>query len=133
MRTTTEGTERTIRPKGIMVAGVLMVIFGIAEVATGFTGHFLGGISVATSTEYTVAAAAAGSCYSLAGLSVLTMRRLGAGLGITFLCAELLGRIYLVSAGLYPFSGIDESSFIAGSDIAVLFILYIGFSWKRFR
>jgi hypothetical protein len=121
------------RPRGIIIAGLLMIIFGVAEVATGFTGHFFGGISVATSTEYTVAAAAAGSCYSLAGISVLTMRRWGAGLGIIFLCAELLGRIYLVSTGLYPFSGIDESSFIAGSIIAVLFALYIGFKWNRFR
>ena len=129
----TAGTQRAIRPKGIVVAGLLMVIFGIAEVATGFTGRFFGGISVTTSTEYTVAAAASGACYSLAGLSVLTMRKLGAGLSILFICAELLGRIYLVSAGLYPLSGIDESSFIAGSIIALIFILFIGLRWKSFR
>lgn len=129
----TSGTQRATRPKGIMVAGALMVIFGIAEVATGFTGRFLGGISVATSTDYTVTAVATGACYSAAGLSVLTMKRLGAGLGIMFLCAELLGRIYLVSAGLYPLSGIDKSSFIAGSIIALIFILFIISRWKSFR
>jgi len=110
-----------------------MIIFGIAEVATGFTGRFLGGISVTTSTEYTIAAAATGSCYSLAGLFILTMRKWGAALGIAFLCAELLGRIYLVSSGLYPISGTDESAVIAGSMIAVLFALYIGLRWKRFK
>ena len=109
-----------------------MIIFGLAEVSTGFTGHFLGGISVATSAEYTIAAVATGSCYSLAGVFVLTMRKWGATLGIIFLSAELLGRVYLVATGLYPFSGIDETSVIAGSIIAVLFGLYIGLSWKRF-
>jgi hypothetical protein len=116
-----------------MIASVLMIVFGIAEIATGFTGRFFGGISVTTSTEYTIAAAATGSCYSLAGLFILTMRKWGAALGIVFLCAELLGRIYLVSTGLYPFSGTDESSFIIGSVIAVLFALYIGLRWNRFR
>lgn len=129
----TEPAEPIRRPRGMVIAGALMIIFGIAEVAAGFTGRFFGGISVPTSTEYTVVAAAAGACYSLAGLSVLSMRRWGARLGIVFLCSELLGRLYLVSNGLYPFSGIDESSVIAGSIIAVLFALYIGFSWKRFR
>jgi hypothetical protein len=60
------------------------------------------------------------------------VRGWGAGLGITFLRAELLGRIYLVWAGLYTLSGIDESSLFTGSIIAVLFILYIGFSWNKF-
>jgi hypothetical protein len=110
-----------------------MILFGLAEVATAFTGHFLGGISVTTSTEYTIAAAATGSCYSMAGVFVLTMRKWGAGLGIVFLGAELLGRTYLVATGLYPFSGTDESAFIAGSIIAILFALYIGLRWNKFR
>lgn len=126
-------TNGLIRPRGIVVAAALMIVFGIAEVATGFTGHFLGGISVTTSTEYTIAAAATGSCYSLAGIFILTMRKWGATLGIVFLFAELLGRIYLVSTGLYPLSGTDEGAFIAGSIIAILFALYIGLKWKVFR
>jgi hypothetical protein len=126
-------TNGVIRPLGIMIAAALMIVFGIAEVATGFTGHFLGGISVTTSTEYTIAAAATGSCYSLAGIFVLTMRKWGAGLGIVFLCAEIMGRVYLVSTGLYPFSGTDEGAFVAGTVIAVLFALYIGLRWNRFR
>ena len=129
----TAETKHVIRPRGIMIACVLMIVFGIAEVATGFTGHFLGGISVTTSTEYTIAAAAAGSCYSLAGIFILTMRKWGAALGIAFLCSEILGRVYLVSAGLYPLSGTDESAFIAGTIIAVLFAVYTGLKWNRFR
>jgi hypothetical protein len=128
-----EETKPKISPKGIRIVGVLMIVFGIAEVATSFTGRFLGGISVPTSTEYTIVAAAAGSCYSLAGLFILTIRKWGAALGIVFLCAELLGRVYLVSAGLYPLSGTDESAVIAGSIIAILFALYIGLRWNRFR
>lgn len=128
----TEATRRA-RPRGVSIVAILMIVFGIAEVATAFTGRFLGGISVATSSEYTIAAAATGSCYSLAGIFVLTMRRWGAGLGVVFLCAELVGRVYLVSTGLYPFSGTDEGAFIAGSIIAILFALYIGLRWNRFR
>jgi hypothetical protein len=126
-----EATKRG-RPRGVVIVATLMVIFGMAEVITAFTGRFLGGISVTTSSEYTIAAAATGSCYSLAGIFVLTMKRWGAGLGIVFLCAELIGRLYLVSTGLYPLSGPDEGAFVAGSIIAALFALYIGLRWHRF-
>lgn len=120
-------------PRGVVIVAILMIVFGIAEVATAFTGRFLGGISVATSSEYTIAAAATGSCYSLAGVFVLTMRRWGAELGIVFLGGEIAGRVYLVSTGLYPFSGTDEGAFVAGTILAALFALYIGLRWNRFR
>lgn len=128
-----EETNGVTRPRGIMIAAVLMIVFGFAEMATSFAGHFLGGISVPTSTQYTIAATATGACYSLAGMFILTLRKWGATLGIVFLSAELLGRIYLVATGLYPFSGIDEGAIIAGSIIAVLFALYVGMRWKVFR
>ena len=36
------------RPTGIMVVAILMIVFGLAEIATGFTHNFLGLLSTAS-------------------------------------------------------------------------------------
>jgi hypothetical protein len=121
------------RPRGIFVVALLMVLFGLAEVATGLTGNFLNVISATTSVTYTAASATIGIFYIVAGLLVLTMRRWGAALAIVLLCADIAGRAALVVTGLYPFSGIDAASIVAGTAIAAIFALYIGLRWSKFN
>jgi hypothetical protein len=48
------------RPVGIVVVAVLMVIFGLAEMATGFTHNFLGLVSTATANASTYGGAIVG-------------------------------------------------------------------------
>jgi hypothetical protein len=48
-----------------------------------------------------------GAFYSLGGLCLLTMKKWGAALGILFIGAEILGRVYLVMAGIAPSTGPD--------------------------
>jgi hypothetical protein len=52
-----------------------------------------------------MATAIIGALYSLGGLFVLTMRKWGAAIGVFFIGAEVLGRIYLVATGIAPSSG----------------------------
>ena len=110
-----------------------MILFGLAEVATGFTGNFLNVISATTSITYTIASATIGTFYSVAGLLVLTMKRWGAALAIVLLGADVSGRAAMVATGLYPFNGTDATSIVAGTAIAAIFALYIGLRWGRFR
>ena len=85
---------------GIALVGAFATIGGIGEIIVGLTGNYLGilahSIPPATSTIII------GAFYSLGGLSILTMRKLGAALGIFFIACEVLGRLYLVMIGLLP-------------------------------
>jgi hypothetical protein len=110
-----------------------MILFGVAEVMTSFTGNFLGVFSTSPSSASTYVGAAAGSCYVAGGLFTLTMKKWGAALGIVFIGAEIAGRVYLVMSGLYPFNGADAGGIIAGTAIAVVFAVYIALRWNKFN
>lgn len=64
----------------IVVAALLMVTFGIAEVTTGFTHNFFG-ISTSMGTTSAYIGAAIGVLYAADGLLVLTMKRWAAAIG----------------------------------------------------
>jgi hypothetical protein len=127
------GSANPGRPRGIIFVSILMVLFGIAEISTGFTGSFAGVISAHTTQSYTLASAAIGSFYAAAGLLILTMRRWAAALAVLLLAADVLGRFALVATGLYPFSGLDAVGIVAGTAIAAAFALYIALNRKKFR
>jgi hypothetical protein len=82
------------RHLGITMVAIFAVIAGLGEVVVGFIGNYLGILS--KSLKPNIATAIIGAFYSLGGLSFLTMKKWGAVLGILFLSAEILGRIYLV-------------------------------------
>src|SRR5215470_15527427 len=61
------------RTWGIPLVAVLMILFGAAEVVTGFTHRFVG-ISTSSSSVFTAAGVAIGLCYVVAGVLILTRR-----------------------------------------------------------
>jgi Na+/H+ antiporter NhaC len=62
------------------------------------------------------------------------MKRWGAMLAIILLVADILGRFVLVATGLYPIDTLENTfSIIAGTAIAGVFALYIGWKWKCFN
>ena len=67
---------------GNALVGAFAIVAGIGEIVVGLTGNYLGilahSIPPATSTIII------GAFYSLGGLSILTMRKLGAALGIFY-------------------------------------------------
>jgi hypothetical protein len=74
-----------------------MILFGLAEVVTGFRRHFFG-ISTSQSAIFLVAAAAIGAFYFAAGLLILTLKRWAARLAIVCVVADIVGRFVLVHA-----------------------------------
>ncbi len=73
-----------------------------------------------------------GAFYSLGGLSILTMRKSGAALGIVFIACEVLGRLYLVIIGIAPLTGGDALKIAIGGLIALAVIGYVASQWKKF-
>jgi hypothetical protein len=105
MESTSQGRHR-----GLTVIGVLMILFGGAEVITGFTHKFFG-ISTAIGVTSTFLASGIGTLYAVAGLLVVTMRRWAASLALACLVVVVAGRIALVVTGLFPLDSFEQLSF----------------------
>jgi len=121
------------RPLGITVAALLMIIFGLAEVLTGFTHTFFG-ISTSTATIFTYAAAAIGSFYVASGLLIFTMKKWAAVLAIALLVADVAGRIALADTRLYPLSSFAQTvALVLGTAIAIALAIYIAVKWKLYK
>lgn len=121
------------RPLGITVVALLMIIFGLLEVVTGFTHRFLG-ISTSTATIFTYAAAAVGGFYVASGLLILTMKKWAAVLAIVLLIADVAGRIAIADMRLYPLSSFEQIfALVVGTAIAIVFAIYIAAKWKLYK
>ncbi len=132
-RDTAKNKPHPFRPLGITIAGVFMILAGLAEVVTGFTHNFFG-ITTSGVDLFTFSGAAIGLMYAAAGILVLTMKKWAAGLAIVLLGIDVLGRIALVATGLYPVdSARNTFAIIAGTAIAAIIAIYIGWRWKSFR
>ena len=117
------------RPVGIIVVAIFAIIAGAGEIIVGATGNFLGILS--RSMEPAFSTAVIGAFYCLGGLSLLiTRKKWGAALSIAFIGAEILGRVYLVTAGIAPSSGTDLVKIFIGGAIALAIMIYIG--WHSF-
>jgi hypothetical protein len=105
-----------------------MVVFGFAEIVTGFRHNFF-----ALHTAQGVASAGVGSTigalYALAGLFLLTMKRRMAIFAILLLIVVIAGRIFMVATNLYPIETFRQAAGISlGTAIAAGFTVYI---WIR--
>jgi hypothetical protein len=122
------------RPKGITVIAMLMIVFGLAEIATGFTHNFLGIISTQSVDLSTYAAAGIGALYAVGGLLILTMQKRAAALAMVCLAAVIIGRVSLVLTGLYPINSFLQTfAIVVGTTIAIIFAVCISLQWRLFR
>jgi len=109
-----------------------MILFGAAEVITGFTQRFFG-ISTGLSAISTFFTSGIGTLYAGAGLLILTMQKWAAALALTCLVFVVVGRIALVVTGLFPLDSFKQIFAIAvGTGIATFFGVYIGWKWRAF-
>jgi hypothetical protein len=121
------------RPMGILVASALMILFGIAEIATGFTHSFFG-ITTSETALFTVIGAILGALYTAAGILILTLKKLAAALAILLLILDIIGRVSLVVTGLFPTNNFENLiGIIGGTSIAGIFAIFIGWKWKSFK
>ncbi len=111
-----------------------MILFGLAEVATGFTHNFLGLISTTDVTLATYGAAGIGALYAIGGLLLLTMRKRAAELAMICLILVIVGRVILVLTGLYPLTSfLQDISIFIGTALAVIFAVHVWLKWDAFK
>ncbi len=121
------------RPWGITVIALLMILFGLAEVATGFSHTFFG-LVTSEGDVATAVGAALGGCYFVGGILLLTGRKWAAALAIGLLCIDVLGRIAMRVTGLYPMVSFRQTfAIFAGTAIAAFFAVYVGRHWGFFK
>lgn len=123
-----------VRPRSLVIISVLMILFGLAEIATAFSRNFFGISAQQAPAAFTLSGVVIGAFYFVAGVLVLTMKRWAANLAIVFLSADIVGRIALVAAGIYPVNTFENLfGIIVGTLIAVLFAVYIWLKRNSFR
>lgn len=113
------------RPRGIATVAALMILFGLAEVATGFRHRFFG-IVTAEWAVFTYSAAFIGALYLGAGVFTLSMKKAGLWAATICMLLDIAGRIALAVTDLYPLRNIEQVlAIVLGTVIAALFTLYI--------
>jgi len=119
------GAKRDFR---VLIVGAFAAVAGIGEVVVGITGNYLGILSHPMAPS--IATAVVGAFYSLGGLFILTLRKWGAAIGILFIVAEVLGRVYLVGTGITPAHGLDGLKIVVGGVIALALVAYALWRWR---
>ena len=120
------------RPFGIIIVAALMILFGLAEVVTGFRHEFFG-LTTAQITISTYVGVSLGLFYFIGGLLILTKKKWAAAIAIVLLCGDVIGRIAMVVTGLYPVNSFMQTfAIIVGTSIAAIFAVYIGLKLKFF-
>jgi hypothetical protein len=116
------------RPRGITVVALLMIVFGLAEIRTGFSHNFFG-LTTSRVNIATYLGVALGVCYFIGGLLILTRRKWAAAL----LGADVVGRVAMVLAGLYSMDSLRQSfAIVVGTGVACFFGVYIAWKWRFF-
>ena len=102
-----------------------MIVFGLAEIVTGFTHGFFG-LHTARGAVSASIAAGIGALYAMSGFLVLTMMRRATAWAIGLLIIVVSGRVLMIATGLYPVDGIRQVlAIVAGTSIAAGFAIYI--------
>jgi hypothetical protein len=121
------------RPRDIRIVASLMILFGFAEIITGFTHNFIG-LHTAQGVASTYVGAIIGALYAAAGFSLLTMRWKVAILAMLLLVVIVAGRISMVMTNFYPVETVRQAAGIAvGTSIAAGFAVYIWVRRSAFR
>jgi hypothetical protein len=117
------------RPWDLVVVAGFTILAGGAEVVTGFSHTFFG-ITTSDVALFTIAATGIGLSYMVSGVLILTMKKWAATVALILLSIDIVGRILLAVAGLYPTDTAKNTfSLIAGTLIVAFVALYVG--WKR--
>jgi len=120
-------------PVGLIIVAVVMMLFGSAEVVTGYTHQFFG-LTTAELGPSTLLGMALGLLYFAAGVLILTKRRWAGILAIVLLGGDVLGRIAMVAFGWYPLDSFRQTfGIVAGTAIAAFFAVYASMKLKFFR
>jgi len=121
-------------PIDILIVVILMILFGLAEVATGFTHNFIGQVSTTETTLSIWLGVTLGLFYVIGGVLILTKKKWAAITAIFLLCGDVIGRVGMVMAGQYPVNSFKQTfAIVVGTAIALFFAIYIGLKLKYFE
>ena len=125
--------NKTTIPAAFLASSALMMVFGVAEIATGFRHSFFG-ITTSGSVLFAVVGAMLGAFYVVAGMLILTMKKRAAAVAIFMLLLDVVGRVSLVITGLFPIAPLENLiGIVGGTSVAGLFAVFIGLKWKFFK
>jgi len=115
-------------PLDITIIATIMIVFGVAEIVTGFAHNFFG-LHTAQGTASTYVGAAIGLLYAVAGFFAFAIKREWT---VGCLLLVVIGRIAMVVSGLYPVGTFKQTAaIVAGTSIAAAFAIYIGFRLRK--
>jgi hypothetical protein len=118
---------------GIATVAILMILFGSAEVVTGFTHNFFG-ISTTRGVFSAYANGGVGALYAVAGILILSMKKRCVAIALGCLALDVVARIALVVTGLFPINAFRQTgAIVAGTTVVIIFAAYIGSKWKQFN
>jgi hypothetical protein len=102
-----------------------MIAFGLAEIVTSFTHHFLG-LSTARAARATWVGASVGVLYAVAGFLVLLERSRAFWAAVVFLALVIVGRAYLSASRLYPLDSFRQVlAMTMGTAVVIGFAIYL--------
>ncbi|GAB2725651.1 hypothetical protein ACX801_24245 [Arthrobacter bambusae] len=112
----------------VFVVAVLMIIFGFAEVVTGFAHDFVGLVTAADALT-TVMGVGLGLCYVAGGTLLLWFTRGTVLAAVLLLLVDILGRIAMTLSGMYPVDTPKQVIGIVGGTFVAVIFAGIAF-WK---
>jgi hypothetical protein len=92
---------KAVHRVAIATVAILMILFGLAEIVTGFTHNFVG-VSTTRGAFSAYANAGVGALYSVVGILILSMKKRYVAIALGCLALDVVGRIALVVTGLFP-------------------------------
>jgi hypothetical protein len=123
---------KAVHRVALATVAILMILFGLAEIVTGFTHNFFG-VSTTRGAFSAYANAGVGALYSVAGILILSMKKRYVAIALGCLALDVVGRIALVATGLFPLNAFRQTgAMIAGTVIVIIFAFCIGSKWKQF-
>ena len=123
--------EKIKKEKVAFIFSVLMIVFGIAEIRTGFRHEFFG----LTTTQILITSIVSftlGSCYMFSGIFLMVLRKWSLSVSFVLLIVDVIGRLLMMFSGMYPMdSALQTFAMITGTTIAALFGVYVFIKRKK--
>jgi hypothetical protein len=113
------------RGRAFSALGLLMIVFGVAEVVTAFRHQFFV-IQVHDAALFTPLGAVLGLCYVAAGALVLVDRRRTLTLAGALLAVDVVGRVVLVVTGAFPMETLAQTiGMLIGTMLVACFCVLV--------
>ena len=120
------------KEKMVFCIAIIMIIFGIAEIITGFRHEFFG-LVTEKDTITTIVGMGLGGCYLFSGIFLLCFKKWALFCSFIFLVIDVVGRLIMVIAQMFPTDTARQIVGITGGTvIAFVFAIIVFFKYRKF-